>query len=248
MDMRVSKYKRRRIGNRVGTVSTKEYLSVFRSTNINSRTLYSYNITKIPESMSNDNNERRSARANIRGFRFYWRISNANHFQPYYLSWAVVQMRDNPQVSENTTGFTGNLAAAATDPWASRFFSDKVTEHGSTAFSTDLDSLVLNRYPLNPEKFTVLVHKKLIINIKNPPDTYPSNTHQREKGSSFHIKKFYLPLKRQINWYGASSASQTDKLFLIFWCDRVDAAATAPVDTNALTTNLYVHSVFRDTK
>ena len=134
------RYKRRRgginrrkiagIGEKPGTRRTKEFLTATRPSAIATRTLYSYDITKVPRTTTNDNNERTRNYANIRGWRIYWRFHNDTVNTDIYFRWAIVACRDEADQDEDTTGFSGNDAAAATDGFAKEFFRDRAVNSG----------------------------------------------------------------------------------------------------------------------
>lgn len=249
--MRVSIKSRRRFGQKPGTTTTKEILSTQRNANLDSRTLYAYNLCKIPKTTVNDNNSRIGQRVNIRGFRVYWRCSCLTTVTPLVLSYAIVQDRENSAIEQlAVTGFTGSDTAAANDTWARRFFGDRSEERDGINFAVERDSLVFNRYPINKNKYNILIHKKVVLNPQeqDASNAFTGSHHYRTKGQSYFIKKFYVPIKRQLHYHSADNTDSNQKLFLVFWIDYPTNTTGVNAAADVCATNLYVHTVFRDTR
>lgn len=227
---------RRRIGEKPGTLTTKEHIV---ADNQDHRPLVKhlnvYDISDIPVSGIDDENERQRQFVNLRGWRFNLELSNVQATKDVYLNWAIVHMKNSTQ---SGSGFVADesLDLAGLGAFSQDFFRDGTQESRSLNFNNTTqfwDSIVYNRYPLNPDKFNILAHRRVKI-----PGT--------SVGYSSRTKKIWIPLRRQIRYYDGSSLAY-DRTYFLYWCDVPCNPATAtPPTLQPLCISFYCHAVFRE--
>lgn len=220
-------FSRRNIGERIGTSVPKEYLVGFRSAdNFDSRALQTIDLTNIQKTTTNDINERQRNIVNLRGFKIYIQIENlSSNFLTYNI--AVISPKD---------GRTADTLL---------FFRDGTQDSRASDFSTSRSNIEFYRYPINPDRWTVLKHNRYIL---NPEVTGQSTTLFANNGRSFRTFKWWVPVKRQIRYDSSTSASSRSKVFLVWWADIWGAGAGSAPITNIARTTVFSHGVFREPK
>lgn len=233
---------RRRIGHPVGKTTTKEYIvGVARDTLI-IKSLHSQCITDIPPTSALDVNERNRQAVNLRGWRFYMEMQNVAVAtdSDVIFNWAIIAPR-NP-----TAGGTSNMDEGEEtndSVMLEDFFRDGTQDTRSLNFNIPTggspkwwNSLVYNKYPINPDKYHILRHKKFFL-----ADTENAN------GPTTRSVRMYVPLKRQIRYYNQSNGVAYDRVFMVAWADVVGSSETTVTPTATVCQfNYYVHAVFRE--
>jgi len=231
--IKARRFNRTEIGDRVGTASTKEYLTASEQGPLDSRVMQVSSILGLPASSTNDVNERQRNVINLRGWKMYMRFdrvdtgNTASAAQNLHLNIAVLCPRHDKDVANVEDNFfrdgTQNDRALDFNPTTSRH-----------------DPLVYCRYPINPDQFTILKHKRYKLGR-----TITTNSEADANKDSTLTLKWWIPLKRQIRYNGTISTSHQENVFLCMWYDFQGFTSTT-VDYGALNFRYFVHLVYRE--
>lgn len=105
------------------------------------------------------------------------------------------------------------------------------------------DSLVNNRYPLNPDKFVILSHQRVWLS-GNAGSVQATNNKNNWK-----TYKKYIPLKRQLRFFGTGDEQGYEKVYLLIWGDVLGLNTAADPQTITLVDiRFFIHGVFREPK
>lgn len=219
-------FSRRNIGERTGTRTTKESLTASaEGDQFDTRTLVGHDLTDIQQTTVNDVNERQRLAVNLRGFKIYMQFQNLGN-APLTLNICIIAPKDN---------------RTALPPTA-QFFRDGTQSGRFLNFDIANPNLVFAKYPINPDQWTVLRHKRYLLN----GEAGPSTGRYLEHNPSFRTMKWYVPLKRQIRYASAVSSGSWSKIYFAYWVDVWGAGSGSISVTNAAAVTFYAHSVFRE--
>lgn len=215
------RYKSRAIGNRVGTSTSKvRHIS---NTNLQFRdgkVLHQLELTNIPFGVERD--ERSRLTTNISGFKLNLQLRNART-QPMMFNYALIAPR--------------NGSTILTDD----FFRSPGSER-SINFSTNLTALDLDKYSINRDLYTVLMHKKVKLVASNNGSTYQAN-----QGQNYAIRSHYCPLKRQIRFANTTvNMPESGHVFFVHWTVHFGDTSNTGVQPNAMQIAEDFRIYFRD--
>lgn len=217
------RFSRTNVGQRVGEGTTKRKVSEFQeNVAMATKSIYSYNLTDLAKGDDIDQRERYIV--NVRGFkiRMYFR-NNVNI--PIMVNWALVAGRGANAVS--STDFfrangTARSQAAGTGGGVEQTFAD-----------------------INTDDYVVLRHKRFLLSeISNPTPAF--NT--IEQKSSWKIKEFYMPLKRQLRYEGDGETTCTEKVFFVAWVSKPSDLVTDTATTDAVKLTLQTIMYYKEPK
>lgn len=232
-------YRRRRKTRQIGFPIRKLRVNRTQVFNVdltpNSRTLFSYDLTAITRAAEassgfRDPTKRDSNRLNLHGIRIVGNVNAADAMRwRHVFNFAIIAERVRPQVvwSSGINNFVP----------ATHFFRDEegISQANARDFSTTLNSLEMNRLPINTDAYVVLMRKRLYIDPRTHfyDGTGASHFDTGNSDKEFHI---YLPIKRQIQYYEPTvddNRAATGRLAFVFWHDKVaNTAAEAGVGTS----------------
>jgi len=212
-------FSRTQIGEPVGAANCKLFYSNSNAT-IATRTLYSVNLTLCAR--GSEEYQREGNIINCRGFKVdYSLMSLAN--SAILVNVAVVCQKDLTAAPPAVSGFFRNPGTGAAPG-----------ERGID-FDIALPSLQFHLLGINPDKFTVLAHKRF----------------QLSAGSSgmdnFHrTGSFFVRLNRQLSYSGNASSNCNEQIAICYWVDRIDAAAGSASAASQLRANISGTTYFRE--
>lgn len=197
---------RQYVGRPVGYARTKSCETVNAAyATMSTRTLYDYNVVNIPPYTNDNNAEREHDQINLRGLKIDILLSTSSTCtDPMYFHWALVQPRYQATISTN------------------EFFSaDGITAKGRGIdfAATDLSAQQFNTLPISTDRFTVLIHKKVLIGQKILANVSYSGIPYVQ-----HISR-YVPIKRQLQYENTMSPSCSTPIYICFWADHISANA-----------------------
>lgn len=213
------------IGKRRGEANTKRTEIENQFESLASRTLYTEDVTNIPQSTANQIDGRQRQLCYVVGFKFCfeWR-SNAK--KPVFFNIALVH--------DKRTSSTDTSISDLND------FFRAYTTNRAQSFSNVLTSNEFRCLPLNSDRFTILKHHRRTIQPEAGNTDY-----EPRNGNNHGTMDMWVPLKRQIRFDGDNAES---KVWLIYWCDQaMNASGTLPVND---TLELFHKTVtyFRETR
>lgn len=219
--------RRRKVGERIGTsaAKTREVVSTVASnTGIDTRTLYSQDLTEIPRS---DNiGERERDIVNLRGFKICISLKNQDN-TPVYYNLALVS-------------FKGNVCATSQNQIeTTNFFRDHSNSRGQD-FSTGLTALEFHCLPINTDLYNVITHKRYRIAGRTNSSEFSNHT------ASYKNIDFYQKIKRQIRFANSDQESSNNKVFFVEWCDLFNTVGGQPVQTDRLLSQRKLIVYFRE--
>lgn len=224
------RYRRRRsrlmgrIGKAPSVASSKRCAIVGSESlqNYDTRTLYELDMTAIPATTTNEIDKRQRDIARFGGFKICCMARN-NLTVPLYLNMAVVFDKKDP-----TTFVSGN-----------DFFRGNGDSRSQDFSTTTLSAMGFHCLPLNKDRFTILWHSRKILGAGTSPINNFSN-YSRENHKVF---KRWIPLKKQITY---TEGSANSKIWLLWWCDRMQGAPGDPITSQAVSMQRHVVSYFRE--
>lgn len=220
--------KLRKYGERKSSDASKRYTPIDTSGTLQAtRTLYEDEITAIPQTSTNDIDERQRQVIYFSGVKICWELKN-NEATPLHFNIAVIAPKE------------GLDDAVATG----EFFRGTGTERGLD-FSNSLNSNDFWCRPINRDIWTIVKHWRFQLNS----DTNGiSGVHQRERGSSYMRFSRWVPIKKQIRYRGLNSTNCLNKMYVVYWADRfMEPGGTTPL-SNAFTVSKRYVTYFREPK
>lgn len=191
-----------------GTVVKTDRVSVVAETVLSSRQLYitTINNIKVFSAASElgvggiPQSYRLGSEVDLRGWKIRVSIFNRQTQEPLIFHYAIVTPKNDDVVT------------------ALRFFRDYNLSR-DVNFSTALNGTAMH-YPLNPDKFSILVHKKWFVTRANSNDLWntgaPSQINQKSA-------EFYVPFKRKITFEDDVASGgvigPSKSIFAIYWAD-----------------------------
>lgn len=210
------------VGNRVGTSNSKSRIQLNTDPDAkSSRTLNVVALTSI--TLGQGLSQRERGVANIRGFKICMAVRN-QLLDPLYFNAAVVSPK-------NTTSIT-----------PANFFRGNGTAERGIDFDNARTALEFHCLNLNTDKFVILKHKRY--RLRGTGNTaFTDGT-----GKSYMNLDWYIKLKRQLRFEGASAGPIADPVFLVYWMDNFRADANDPpvLGTASVSERHLVY--FRETK
>ena len=195
-------------------------------TSLDSRTLYSHEITDIPYGSSgNDIDTRQRHQVFLNGFNVMMSVENTSD-KPVHFNVAVVMNRREPSAA----------------PSVIDFFKGTGIDRGLN-FSNTLNSNDFRSRPINPDKHVILKHKRYTLSNKE------AATPVYEAGAipSFTSIDFYMPIKRIIT-YNADLGNANNRIYLVYWCDEFNTGGGTLPQSNVLERSLRIHTMFKEPK
>lgn len=225
--------KRRRVGEKPGTSSSKQKEIVNSDSNTGTRSLNATDITKIP--LDTNNYESRDARERniitISGFRYCLHIRNDKP-TPMLFHYAIISPKNPVEF-----GVSPN----------SDFFRSIGTQGRSINFGTALTAQEFDCLPINPDKFVILKHKKFTI---GPNEAAAAGTKYNDHVSRNWAKiDGYEKLKRQIRFdNNANDTPEASPVWFVYWFDGMLEPASSPVVPSAMKVQQKLVTYFRETQ
>jgi hypothetical protein len=217
--------KRQRIGNPVGSSSTKknttfDTCAITRGT----RTLIVEAVVNIPKSNTdNEIDQRQRQIVNLRGFKHCLMLENLSA-DPVLANWAVIIPKDKTE-----------FALTATN----RFFRGTGNARGLD-FGNDLCSNDFRCRPINTDKFTVLRHKRFVLGPGGANTIGWSNQRQ-----SYRTNDYYMKINRQFRFSQGEDVPE-QQLFIVHWYDVWGAPSGSPVAPGVVRESSRVISYFKE--
>lgn len=221
---KTKRFGRSQIGWPVGSQTYKAHIVQSGSNeSIDTRVLNWLDLTSIPKTVSNDNNDRQRGVVNLRGWKIYFQIlSNCSQLLKFNM--AIISPKNDGAGVTNTD-----------------FFRDPTAENRAMSFSTAQPQLVMSAYPINTDLYTVLQHKRYNIIAGTSGGTSLALT-----GKNWRDFNFYVPLKRQLRFADASADSARQHVFLVFWIDPLLSSPGAVSVAAQATIGYRIHAVFKE--
>lgn len=193
---------------------------------MSTRTLYDYNVVNIPPYTTDNNAEREHDQVNLRGLKLDIMLSTSSTCpDPMYFHWALVQPRYQATISTNEFFSADGITAAG---------------RGIDFASATLSAQQFNILPISTDRFTVLIHKKVLIGQKILANISYSGTPYIQ-----HISR-YVPIKRQLQYENTLSPSCSTPIYLVFWCDIISAVAGGAPTAGYLARSIRVVAKFKE--
>lgn len=224
-------YKKRRIGmNRIdvpkrAASAKKDETVIVNQSVIASRTLYSSELTNIPRGSNNEINLRQRDQIYYAGSKICVEIQPVTaSVSPIYFNMAVVyDKRTNDVVTTVDT---------------EDFFRGVGVGSRSQDFDPNgLTGMEFHCLPLNTDRFTVLKHKRIMMNGNSDGLNY--------KGTNYRFFQMYVPIKKRIAYEDGNCQS---KIHVLWWCSRFNTLDSDGPEATMLRTSIRAHTYFRDTK
>ena len=228
-----SSYRRKRvrfIGYPIGSGTCKRVLTQNVSgQSLDTRTLYSRNLTFLAQGTANDINTRQRQMINLRGFKIRFNIQTLTGAQRWYFHWALIaeksRTRGIPESQDNaisgTNFFRGNGSSRGID------------------FQNSLSGNEINFLGINQDEYVVLKHKRMLL---DPVSTNGDN-HQWQR----HVS-MYIPIKRQVRYDPSYGDCPTDgAIWSVWWCEGMNGVGSgATPQTNWANIDQFVVTYFRE--
>lgn len=219
---------RRSIGERVGKSNAKKHLNKDSNPTLkDTRVQYTHDLSEISRvsSATEDINDRTRDVVNLRGFKLCVEVSN-KLTAPLYFNYAVVHNKED------------NDAAPTTVDWFRGFETTR-----SIDFSTSLSANKFHCFPINTDKYHVLLHKRMRLNSVTP------TTYSEASGRSYANISKYIKINRQLRWKNSTATKpETGNIWVVYWADAYEAASFATSTANAFSITENYITYFRETK
>lgn len=225
------KAKRRKVGEDPGTSNTKQREVDYDDLVVSTRELYLKKLTQIPldDKAWESRDQRERNVIYISGFKYCMAVRN-NSTNCMYFHYAVIAPK-NPQE------FNGNPKA--------NFFRSPGGPERAVDFSTMLGAIEFDCNPINPDKHTILLHKKCLIGPFFTIDT--PNRYQNGVSPNWVNIEGYVPLNRQIR-YESNGEEQDGPVWLVYWFDNHLASKNSIPVTGQVTLQQKFVVYFRETQ
>lgn len=223
------KKRRKRIGmNRIGipknvSNAKKDLVYSVQSNNMSTRTLYYGELTDIPRGSNNEINYRQRDQIYFSGAKVCVELqASSNGTAPIFFNMAVVyDKRTNDDV---------------TVPTLEDFFRGNGSGSRAQDFDpTNLAGMQFHCLPLNTDRFTVLKHKRLLLNGNSGGNN--------QRGTNYKFMQFYCPVKKRIAYEDGQCQS---KIHLLYWCAKFNTNSAAGIEPTVAFVNIRAHGYFRD--
>lgn len=217
------KFSTSQIGQRIGTSNSKSTLLTTGNWALrDTRTLYQINLCQIP--FGQDIDERERNMVNYRGCRICFAVRSETTL-PLYFHMAIVAPKQT-QTVVNADFFKGDGA-----------------ERGRT-FDTTLSAVQFHCSRINTDRYTVLKHKKYLLNPTNNTSSYGADS-----GKSYRYFDFYTKIKRQLRYESNADAVPIDgNIYFVYWADRFTADSGQAIQADSYSRQEQISVFFRDVK
>lgn len=185
-------------------------------TSIDTRTLYSEEMTDIPKwtTSANELYSRTRDMVNINGYKVCLFFKNDSDV-PVYFHWAIVQPKTATTMS--TADFFRNNGDVGT------------SGNRGEDFATTLSSLKMDCLSINTDKYNIVRHKRHIVGVRNYNQPYNNGG---GPPSYLHISE-WVKIGRQFRFEDTSTPKCTTPLYFVYWMDRTDNAGGATATIGA---------------
>jgi hypothetical protein len=189
---------RHRIGERVHQATAKRATIVDTDVlDLNTRTLYSVDLTSIPKNIATDDIDRRDRNlANIRGFKLHL---VCRHITAHVMQYNIAVISPKSAILVNETNFfrgTGNERGIDFD-FATLSSNDFRTRH------------------INTDIYNILMHKR----YKLHPLTQGAGLYSIGSGKNWMTFDRWVPLKRQLRYDSTGDVPSSNPVYLVYWWD-----------------------------
>lgn len=219
---RSNKFSAKSIGENVGSANTKQVTAKV-NTQMLGWTLYTQDMTFIER--GTEISQRQRDVVNLRGFKIdmMFRTITQTTGTPlqsdiYFLNVAVIAPHERKPIADFPVEF---------------FRSRDTSDSRDTNFATTLGSIDLHTLPINTDRWTVLKHQR-----------HKMPTFQSQIPGWNKTIEMYVPLNRQLTYFGTGAGTCNTPVYLAYWVCRgfstsqVDAA-TPFTDVQFRTTSFY---------
>lgn len=195
--------------------------------NHSTRTMYSYEVTGIPLSdTNNDIDGRQRQQVFLNGVKLAMTIQNTGSV-PLHVNVAMVMNRTSPGSAPST----------------SDFFRGSGSDRGLDFTSAILNSNDYRSRAINPDTNVILFHKRMTLSAA----TDIGNTYEAGWKPSFTTLDKYTSIKRIITYDGITDIAN-NRVYLVFWCDRWQNPTGAGTTSNAMTVQTRLITDFKEPK
>jgi hypothetical protein len=218
-----------KIGHQVGSGNAKRCVTTNLAISENIRTIYTVDLTSIEK--GSNLNQRRRDMVNIRGFKLSHQYKNKSP-NPVIINYAIVM--DKRQMDGVT---------AVTDE---DFFRGNFTQRAQN-FVLSLSGTVMNSLSLNPERFVILMRKRMMLGpgFVTDPEATTQTGYSYDVTKSYRYFNHYVPIRRQFRF--EDDKCQTP-LVLIYWYDFFMAPPDQTQTTNVVDHQIYGVTYFKEPK
>ncbi len=221
--------RRVRIGERIGHGGIKRFTTDdVDATGRTTRNLNRRDMTAVPKTTTNDIDSRQRDVIAMSGFKVCMEFLN-NLSDPLRLNMAVIAPKAGADQAVPVTGFfrgTGNTRGLD--------------------FSNQLSSNDFGCRPINADKYTILYHKRVLLNGKNNEGT--GEIERNFMGTNYFTLEKYFKINRQIRFNSDTDTSADSKVYFIWWCDQFQAiGGSAPIADAVTVAERYI-TYFREPK
>lgn len=218
------KFSRTNFGSRVGTDTAKRNVAVNNLSTRASRVLYIQDLILIPKTTTNLIDSRQRDVVNVKGVRCCFEWANLV-VHPLHINVAFVVPKSGNDVATSTEFFRGMSTDRAQD------------------FDTSLSSVELSCLPINTDKYTILKHKRFMLNPTSGGAVWDT-----QKGASYKKMKYYLRINRQMRFDSSSGVVEDGRVYLLYWADRFMNAGGAASLSTAFSVNEHHIVYFKEPK
>ena len=227
---------RRRVGERIGSTSSKTRLLEGTDT-IDTKTLNDgLRLLSLPKTSTNNEavlNDRLRNVVDFRGVKvcFHTRVNTKGASfdgDKLFFNWAII----SPKAESN------ELASIDTG----EFFRGQDGARFTSFIGTTLTGLDLHCLGINTDKYIVHRHRRLTMGPWESPN-----------GLAEKYFETYVPVKRQIRYNATGTGAVLDypegkDMWMVYWCSYMKETAAAAPTTGAVTVNFRITQVFKEPK
>lgn len=216
---------RNKVGFPVGSAETKRTESAtIHNLNTNSRTLNSFEVTKVSRGASNQIELRQRDLINLSGVRLNFESRSFSQY-PQNVRMALISPKFGKTVDSDD------------------FFRGYGDKRGNNFSATSLDSMSFHDRPINRDLYEVLYETKFLI---AEMDSDPLDTWRSGDNKSYRSMLKYVPVNRQIRYDGNLATDCVNPIFLVFWHDKLMTAAGTAVAPASTQTSYKAVLVWRE--
>lgn len=225
VNSRKKRYTMRRVGERIGSGTTKKQHSEINYVTINPKVMYQAQLLNLlKDTTAGDTaNQRQSEQVDFRGIKFCFnvRAEGALGTAKAWINIAIISPK-------------ANLTSAEAIPNAGFFRDPGSTENRSLAFdAASLNNLEYRCFNINTDLYNI--HKRLRLSVGPSGST---------EGHKERLIEFYMPVKRQIRYEVTGSNPSGKNMYLVYWFSASDNGAPA----NSIAWQASIIKYFRDAK
>lgn len=231
-------YKRSRIGMPVNYGTTKRTLTFNAAAQaVDTRFLYSRDITFIAKTTTNDINQRQRDIINLRGFKIDYALrAQSAATRPVYVHMAVLAHASN-------TSVPSNLQDNCVD--TENFFRGSGAARAINFNGTSLSGLQFNKLNINQDIYAVLRRWTVRLELRATQTTNIRNSSSQTDKSG----KKYIPVRRQVRYDDPTTGdvATSGRMFLVWWAEYVTGIGAGSAGTTAaVNVDWHVVTYFRE--